>query len=399
MYRCDCETCGGEIQCYGKTDIDISTDCTLLMNVPGTCAQNGYPSGPQDDDGQGPDCFAVIGDKCYMRDKKTGNTFTCPCDGNCNVGVDNVRKGVCQNPYDDGSDDEPQDTTWNPNSSPSGQSSSSPAVSSSSPVTDTTQVCDNCSKLEAIQANTQAIMNNTNNLDNGLNNINNSIGETNDNLEQIKTSVDGYGQSIVSAVNGVKSSVQTNTSAVNSVGDKVDGVNSTLQGIGETINEWMGLWSNQSSPSVPGSSSSNSSSSEEFDNSGFNDSLSAIGAWWSSYNSSVDSLYNYIDSLRNDTTSGYIVFDSIYNWADTSTIKSKLSDFFFPGNTINSCFEFEAKADFPLVGELDYSIDFSNLFGKFDFCSLIRIVIRILTTIAVVFSTIHAFKTAFSNGG
>lgn len=104
LYRLSCKATGGQVtSCNGKTNVDIPTDGTPLQTFAGTCAQNGYQNGitggERDSTGASAECFATIGDKCYMKDKRSGNTFTCSCDGSCDYAMRQVASGDCVNPY------------------------------------------------------------------------------------------------------------------------------------------------------------------------------------------------------------------------------------------------------------------------------------------------------------
>lgn len=105
IFKCSCKAQGGEVtQCGGKINVDITQDCTPWKVLDGDCSQNGYADGPQgerDSTGANSECFAQLGSDCYMRDKASGNTFTCACDGSCSVALRNLMAGNadCTNPY------------------------------------------------------------------------------------------------------------------------------------------------------------------------------------------------------------------------------------------------------------------------------------------------------------
>ena len=48
LYRCDCkwDATNKTGTCNGKTNVNPKTDCELVMNIPGTCNENGYQQGP-----------------------------------------------------------------------------------------------------------------------------------------------------------------------------------------------------------------------------------------------------------------------------------------------------------------------------------------------------------------
>ena len=135
LYRLSCKATGGQVtSCNGKTNVDIPTDGTPLQTFSGTCAQNGYQNGitggERDSSGANADCFAVVADKCYMKDKRSGNTFTCDCDGSCDYALRQIASGQCTNPYPQ--DEQQGDSIALPLSSwePPQQSSSSAEPSS-----------------------------------------------------------------------------------------------------------------------------------------------------------------------------------------------------------------------------------------------------------------------------
>ena len=177
LYRLACKALNGVVtSCNGKTNVDVLTDGTLVRPLQGTCAQNGFETGiiggatadtssPQSANA---DCFAIIGSTCHMKDKVSGNTFTCDCDGSCNVALRNLMAGNanCQNPYpqpssSDGALSLPFQSSSSASSSPSsseggssggtseGTSSGDGTSSSSDFEYDYTEVLDN------IRANTQ----------------------------------------------------------------------------------------------------------------------------------------------------------------------------------------------------------------------------------------------------
>lgn len=143
IYRLSCKATNGELtECNGKQDVDIPTDGQPVKQMQGTCAQNGLPNGPfggatpQDStelpNGANAECFAITGSKCHMKDKMSGNTFTCDCDGSCQVAIQNLMAGSasCTNPY-------PQPNSSSDSlhldSSPSSGASSSDSGGGSSP--------------------------------------------------------------------------------------------------------------------------------------------------------------------------------------------------------------------------------------------------------------------------
>lgn len=112
IYKLSCKATNGQVtECNGKQDVDVTTDGQPVKQMQGTCVQNGLPNGPfggstpQDStelpNGANAECFAITGGTCHMRDKVSGNTFTCGCDGSCQVAVQNLMAGSanCTNPY------------------------------------------------------------------------------------------------------------------------------------------------------------------------------------------------------------------------------------------------------------------------------------------------------------
>lgn len=109
LYLLSCRAKNGVVvSCNGKTNIDVSTDGQFVRRMQGTCAANGYNNGIQDggDDVPTAQCIAAIGSNCYMRDVRSGNTFNCACDGDCEHAIRQMATGGCVNPY-------PQDTLQN----------------------------------------------------------------------------------------------------------------------------------------------------------------------------------------------------------------------------------------------------------------------------------------------
>lgn len=104
IFKCSCKQQGGTITgCNGKQNVDVVEDCTPYKSLDGDCAQNGYNSGAngaRDSTGKDAQCFAAIGSDCIMRDKASGNTFTCAgCDGSCDYAMRKLADGSCTNPY------------------------------------------------------------------------------------------------------------------------------------------------------------------------------------------------------------------------------------------------------------------------------------------------------------
>lgn len=380
LYRCDCKWDATNMTgtCNGKTNIDPKVDCELVMNVPGTCNDNGYQQGPNTDTtGSSATCYAIVGDKCHMRDNRSGNTFTCTCDGNCNYAYEQMKRGFCENPYFSSAS---QDSTFDPFSSSSfpfssggesGESSSSSGEggegTSGSSASDSSDFeYDYTSILEAIQANTQGTMNNTQNID--------------ANFIQVNTNINN----VTNAVNSASSSI---AGAVNNASSNIGGKLNTLI---DDFGEYTTLWTQYKDSML------HPQGDVAFDSGYHNDSVGMFRDSISRHMHDIDSI---LDAMG-DTTTNYIVFDSIYDWNDTASIKDKLGGFFFNAPVSNSCPVFNLQVnDMPIMGDMDWSIDFGNFFGRLDFCSLIRALVRLGTLIAIVLGTIQAFRKAFSNGG
>ena len=380
LYRCDCKwnSTNQTGTCNGKTNIDPKVDCELVMNVPGTCNDNGYQQGLNTDTtGSSATCFAIVGNNCYMRDNRSGNTFTCACDGNCNYAYEQMNRGFCENPYFSSSS---QDSTFDPFSSSSNPSSSSSGegggTSSSSgeggetpgsSASDSSDFeYDYTSILEAIQANTQGTMNNTQNIDAGFAQVNTNINN------------------VTNAVNSASSNI---AGAVNNASSNIGGKLNTLIG---DFGEYTSMWTEYKDSIL------HPQGEVSFDSGYHSDS---IGMFQDSIARHMHDIDSILDALG-DTSTNYIVFDSIYDWSDTASIKEKLGGFFFNAPASNSCpvFNFQVD-DMPVMGDMDWSIDFGNFFGRLDFCELIRALVRLGTLIAIVLGTIRAFRKAFSNGG
>ena len=133
VFKCRCKAQNGTItSCNGKQNIDVTEDCTPYKSMDGMCAENGYPdgvSGSTDSTGANADCMATFNGDCYMKDRRSGNTFSCPCDGSCEYALRELMKGdgSCRNPYPQ---DEPQGDSialpWSSSYDPPSSSSASP---------------------------------------------------------------------------------------------------------------------------------------------------------------------------------------------------------------------------------------------------------------------------------
>lgn len=149
------------------------TYCPKLLQSFGTCKQNGYQNGASPASGgegnqspknQPPQCYATIGYNCYFKDRETGNTFVCECDGSCEKGFNDIANGSCKNPYANSSSSGGDSSASGGDSSASGGDSSASGGDSSasgggSSASGETGIY--MDVLQQIQANTQATMNNT----------------------------------------------------------------------------------------------------------------------------------------------------------------------------------------------------------------------------------------------
>lgn len=141
------------------------TYCPKLLQSFGTCKQNGYQNGASPASGgegnqspknQPPQCYATIGYNCYFKDRETGNTFVCECDGSCEKGFNDIANGSCKNPYE-----QPESSDSGGNSSDSGGNSSPSSSGSGGNSSGSGETGIYMDVLQQIQANTQGTMNNT----------------------------------------------------------------------------------------------------------------------------------------------------------------------------------------------------------------------------------------------
>lgn len=104
----------------------------------------------------------------------------------------------------------------------------------------------------------------------------------------------------------------------------------------------------------------------------------------------------YLDSLKKrDSIQDTLGLDELAG--DSAKIREKLDFLFLPENTLEQCFDFRLNTT---LGRWSYNlfIDFADLFGL-DLCDLIRKIVRILTFILIVFTTIKGYIRAFGGGG
>ena len=172
LFRLSCVAQNGVVvSCNGKTDVDINTDGVLVREMSGTCAANGFENGivggasADSTQPQSAECFAVLGSKCAMRDRNSGNTYTCDCDGSCDYAMRQQALGSgCVNPYPQpGSSQSINMSSWNEAQSAAQQSSaqqpgssaSEPGSSASGDTPMSDFEYDYTDVLENIRANTQ----------------------------------------------------------------------------------------------------------------------------------------------------------------------------------------------------------------------------------------------------
>lgn len=201
LYRLSCKALGGVVtSCNGKTNVDIATDGTLVRPLQGTCAQNGFGTGviggATADSTSTPksanaDCFAVIGSKCVMKDKASGNTFTCDCDGSCDYALRSLIAGnaTCTNPYEQPEENDSltlplSSDSQDPTSSGSGEGSS-PSSSPSGEGNSSDFEYDYTEFLTNIQANTQQTATELGRSNEFLNGIQNNTETANSLLQAI----------------------------------------------------------------------------------------------------------------------------------------------------------------------------------------------------------------------
>ena len=200
IHRCSCKSNNGEVyQCNGKSNVDINNDCPIVRTIQGTCSENGYPNGePTDSSGTSAECYAVTGSTCHMRDKATGNTFRCKCDGSCDFAQRKLASGECTNPY-------PPPQTGN-DSLDLPLPEQPPQSSGSEPPQSSGATCDNCSALQAIQANTQNIM-------------------------ESNRSIEGYAQTTMDNTTDIKNGLTEMAIDVSHIRTATENIDLTTQGI------------------------------------------------------------------------------------------------------------------------------------------------------------------------
>lgn len=82
---------------------------------------------------------------------------------------------------------------------------------------------------------------------------------------------------------------------------------------------------------------------------------------------------------------------------DSAAIRDSLDFIFLPSETLEQCIEFRFNTAF---GRWTYNlaIDFADLFGL-DLCDLIRKIVRLLTFLLIVITTVKGYIKAFGGGG
>lgn len=382
--------------------------CRLMMNVPGTCGQNGYESGvqPSDSIAPGVDCFASFDNTCYMMDKPTRNTFACGCDNNsCYLAKLAVASGDCKNPYASSSPSSSGSSSPSSASSASSSGSSSPSSSEgrpdeniSSPATESGSSGDWEYDYSGIL---NAINNNVIYVGNGVQAVNSSVQALNGSMERLN----GTAGAIRANTQGIISNTgYTNTLINQKIVPAINSASSAITGkLDQVHGEWSGLWNDFTT-----------STSTDFD---YSDTIDYYEPDYSdeikdtsvlnlrdtimAHKRSLDSVIAYVDSVRNDTTTNYVALDSIYDWSDTNQIKQKLSDFFIPNvSTLQSCPVIDYTIDWPSpIGSQRWYIPFGNLYGRFDLCDICRQIVKFLTLIIISLNSIKSIIRAFSSGG
>ena len=111
------------LQCATDSNgVTHAAGCTLERDSDGTCEDNNdCPSGMIcNDSTPNVDCYATVGSKVYLRDRKSGHVWGCDADGDCQMALRKYASGQCQDPNPP------------PNSSDSGGANSSSGGANSS---------------------------------------------------------------------------------------------------------------------------------------------------------------------------------------------------------------------------------------------------------------------------
>jgi len=287
-------------------------------------------------------CLAVIGSECVMQ-MGNGQTYNCQCDGNCQTAL---ASSECMNAGLPSSDSQSSDSQSSDSQSSDSQSSDSQSSPSSSPEGGSGS---GGSPGDSSGGDWEY------NYSGVLDSIKWQGIYTNSNLFNIGNTLDRIDRKLG---NG---STTPGSSASGGVVDSLHRSNQLLEGIANNT-----------------SSLNDSLPDDYFDVSGFLASSDSI-----------------LDKLQNPDTT-YLSADSIA--PDTSNFKIKYSKFFLSNNlTRNGCYEFRVRSvDGWKIG--DVYINFGNLAGKFDFCAIVRGIIRICGAILCLIMTIKAYRTAFASG-
>lgn len=385
-----------------------SDRCRLMMNVPGTCGQNGYESGVQPSDSVAPDvdCFAAFDNTCYMMDKQTRNTFACGCDNNsCYLAKLAVASGDCRNPYASSSPSSSGSSSPSSASSASSSGSSSPSSSEGRPDENISSPAVESGSGGDWEYDYSGILNSINNnviyVGNGVQAVNSSVQALNGSMERLN----GTMGDVRANTQGIISNTEyTNTLINQKIVPAINSASSAITGkLDQFHGEWSGLWSDFTT-----------STSTDFD---YSDTIDYYEPDYSdeikdtsvlnlrdtiiAHKRSLDSTIAYVDSVRNDTTTNYVALDDIYDWSDTNQIKQKLSDFFIPNvSTLQSCPVIDYTIDWPSpIGSQRWYIPFGNLYGRFDLCEICRQLVKFLTLIIISLNSIKSIIRAFSSGG
>lgn len=358
--------------CYVDS-CSMSTNCTEKSSFPAgtlTCDdfQDTIPGNP---------CMAV-GFRCTIQ-CPNNKTISCDCDGDCKHAQ---TRRDCQCPQEQSSSSQAGSSSSENNSSSSGQnSSSSSAVSSSSEQgpnssdspKDSTNSGDweyNYSGvLNDIEYNTRRTANNTANIANSTNEI-----AVNTNIAAgYLSSIDRWQiqhnltlQAIKSSTDEAASEAAQAAEATQEVRDTLHNTNGILSGISGYLGD---------------------TSAQGFD---------GVGGWVDSSRSSLDSIRARIERGPDS-----VAVDSMK--PDTSYFKSTYSSLFLSNTqTRNGCYEFKLKK--PIGNSKfaqkmqDIEVDFANLGGVFDMCSIGRGVVRVCGAILCIITMIVSYKAAFKGG-
>ena len=357
--------------CYVDS-CSMSTNCTEKSSFPAgtlTCDdfQDTIPSNP---------CMAV-GFRCTIQ-CPNNKTISCDCDGDCKHAQ---TRRECQCPQQLSSSSQAGSSSSENNSSSSGQSSSSSAVSSSSDQgpnssdspKDSTNNGDweyNYSGvLNDIEYNTRRTANNTANIANSANEI-----AVNTNIAAgYLSSIDRWQSQHNLTLQAIKSSTDEAASEAAQAAEATQEVRDTLHNTNGILSGIAGYLGDTSAQSFDG-----------------------ISGWVDSSRSSLDSMRARIERGPDS-----VAVDSMK--PDTSYFKSTYSSLFLSNTqTRNGCYEFKLKK--PIGNSKfaqkmqDIEVDFANLGGVFDMCSIGRGVVRVCGAILCIITMIVSYKAAFKGG-